>query len=144
MSGHFVLLNISQTDKDEFLARYPRSAWSACQHTDVGWNPDSREVLANAIKGLDIGDREGLPPHCYLDMPLQRESLTPEQRKIIFEMNWTLDLVRPNARGLGLKQLTERADGLFKEGRVREALLEQIVGNGATIEIYHLDRREIT
>lgn len=149
MSGHFIVSNISQADLDE--ARTNGGTWSVLQHANIGWNAASRALLSKALNNQAIPNREGLPPHRYLDFA---QAGNPNKDKTAQFLRTTkaswVDpnrLRRPTGAGLGLKQLCKKAQDAWAQNKLNEALAEQFLdqqGARVTIEIYHLGGHEMT
>jgi hypothetical protein len=81
MSGHFVLKNISVSD--QAIAVSAGANRSGLQHSEVGWNTNSRGVLSNALQGRDIGDRAGLPPHRYLQFSYNNANMRDQTSRYL-------------------------------------------------------------
>ncbi|WP_329127030.1 hypothetical protein OG727_04670 [Streptomyces caniferus] len=139
MAGHFILSSI--TNSDIALAGQKGANWSALQHAAIGWNTASRAVLTNALNGQPIGNRDGLPPHRYLE---SKASTGPTLEKYLRGAGWADMLIRPNSTGLGLRELSPKARAAWDRGDRTGALVEQFLHGTATIEVYYISGTEMS
>ena len=143
MAGHFLVWGIAQADITWCTQHYANSTWGTIQHQAVGWNAGSRAVLQNVKNGIGIGNRNGLPPHRYLEFPGGEPSAVQRQRLLSNDALWTLNMERPNVPGLGLTALCPAAEVEWAEGRKRQALFAQITHGATSIEVYYIGRNEM-
>ncbi|MEU8685265.1 hypothetical protein [Streptomyces sp. NPDC048611] len=139
MAGHFILSSI--TNSDIALAVQKGANWSAVQHADIGWNTASRDVLSKALNGQPIGNRDGLPPHRYLE---SKFSTGPTLEKYLRGAGWADTLIRPDSAGLGLRELSPKARAAWDRGDRTAALVEQFLHGTATVEVYYISGTEMS
>jgi hypothetical protein len=139
MSGHFVLKNISVSD--QAIAVSAGANRSGLQHSEVGWNANSRGVLSNALQGRDIGDRAGLPPHRYLQFSYNNANMRDQTSRYLQGTSWADSLVRPDH--MGLRNLAEGAATAWNEHKPNEAMLQQFLHGDSIVEVYYVSGGEI-
>ncbi|WP_058044448.1 hypothetical protein [Streptomyces roseifaciens] len=139
MAGHFILKSISNSDLT--IATSKGAAWSPLQHANVGWNAASRAVLSKALSGQSIGNRDGLPPHRYLE---SKVSTGPTLEKYLRSAGWADLLIRPASPGLGLRELSPKAKAAWDRGDRTGALVEQFLHGTATVEVYYINGTEMS
>ncbi|CAM5545246.1 hypothetical protein [Streptomyces abikoensis] len=139
MAGHFILKSISNTDLT--IATSKKATWSPLQHGNIGWNTASRAVLSNALAGRPIGNRDGLPPHRYLEAKVSAGS---ELEKYLRSAGWADLLIRPASQGLGLRELSPKAKAAWDRGDRTGALVEQFLHGTATVEVYYINGTEMS
>ncbi|MFG2532151.1 hypothetical protein [Streptomyces sp. NPDC048516] len=139
MAGHFILRSI--TNSDITLAGQKGANWSALQHANIGWHTASRDVLSRALNGQPIGNRDGLPPHRYLE---SKVSTGPTLEKYLRGASWADLLIRPDSTGLGLRELSPKARGAWDRGDRTGALVEQFLHGTATVEVYYISGTEMS
>ncbi|QRN93497.1 hypothetical protein JRI60_30465 [Archangium violaceum] len=143
MAGHFILKNISTTELAIAQATPYNCAWSALQHANVGWTTASRLVLTNALAGVGIGNRDGLPPHRYLNLQDNIATDVAKFHAYLRGASWVERLVRPNSAGLGLRALAGPAATHWAAGRVADAVIAQLATGPVSIEIYYTNNAEM-
>jgi hypothetical protein len=156
MAGHFIVWRI--TPQDIVSARafnfFMSPTLDHGPHANVllghplhpgfwpGWTPHTRGVLNQARRGMNITNRNFLPPHKYLQhTPGQ---FTPDQQISLRTQKWVQDLHRPSpAVNFGLANLCPAALAKWNAGDRGGALIEQIAHGATSIEIYYLGRQEM-
>ncbi|WP_405842366.1 hypothetical protein OG528_28990 [Streptomyces platensis] len=129
MAGHFILKSITTPDLATALDK--SATWSVLQHKDVGWTAASRAVLTRALGGQAIGNRDGLPPHRYLEC---KASAGEKLEEYLKRAGWADLLLRPNSAGLGLRVLSTKAAAAWARGDRNGALVEQFLhGTAAAV-----------
>ncbi|MCC3452257.1 MAG: hypothetical protein JGK24_23320 [Microcoleus sp. PH2017_29_MFU_D_A] len=148
MSGHFLLLNLKTQELNDI-----KRAWTApnvkqpqlspVQHQNVGWNATSRNTLKQAQTEQGIKNRDGLPPHIYLDFGVNEINDSAVQYVLSnsIDNGWVTRLQKPP--NMGLKEITVNARNEWNQNRKAQAFIKQLKENGATLEIYYLDGAEI-
>ncbi|QLE72065.1 hypothetical protein FGW37_11025 [Streptomyces rectiverticillatus] len=139
MAGHFILRSI--TNSDLTIATSKGATWSALQHGSIGWNTASRAVLSKALAGQPIGNRDGLPPHRYLE---SKASVGATLEKYLRSAGWAGQLIRPASAGLGLRELSPKAKAAWDRGDHTGALVEQFLHGTATVEVYYISGTEMS
>ncbi|MFC5724744.1 hypothetical protein ACFP1Z_31805 [Streptomyces gamaensis] len=139
MAGHFILRSINNTDLA--IATSKGATWSVLQHANIGWNTASRSVLSKALNGQPIGNRDGLPPHRYLE---SKKSVGDTLEKYLRNAGWASQLIRPNSAGLGLRELSPKAKAAWDRGDRTGALVEQFLHGTATVEVYYINGTEMS
>ncbi|MFI2188086.1 hypothetical protein [Streptomyces sioyaensis] len=139
MAGHFILSSI--TTSDLAIARQKGATWSVLQHATVGWNTASRAVLSKALSGQAIGNRDGLPPHRYLEC---KASVGATLETYLRGAGWADLLLRPNSAGLGLRELSTKAAAAWARGDRTATLVEQFLHGTASIEVYYISGTEMS
>ncbi len=146
MAGHFLVRNISHGEVNSSTIGALGGAMSARQHADVGWNAASRLVLTTALNGLAIPNRNGLPPHVYLQFgPFQNSSDAKkgQVRMALKSFEWVDAAIRPPGAGLGLRALCPNAQASWAAGDLANAIYEQALHGQTSIEVYYVDNEEI-
>lgn len=133
MAGHFILKNLVQSDLD--VARRKGGSLSTREHAAIGWTAASAAVLTTALTGNAIPNRNGLPPHVYL----QFNATSPDDATDTYlkGCGWADQLIRPAGAGLGLRALATEADAAWQRGDKNRALALQANHGAISIEIYH-------
>jgi len=150
MAGNFILTSITQSDLMVAI-KFPHISWSISPahkkdspvnpnnpqgEKFAGWTSETRTVLSKALNNEDIGSREGLPPHRYLEIR-SWAALTDKEQYYIKGSGWADNLVYPNSQGLGLKALKPKATFEWGRGNKTEALVEMLKVGDVSIEIYY-------
>lgn len=152
MSGHFVLEGLSDQELEDI-----QNAWLADKLTVPvlsgvahaagtdngvggifpGWNAGSRAVLTQALAGVALGNRSGLPPHVYLSFGVGDIRGTGKSGKYLLQNyaanGWITRIARP--AGMGLSALHPSATTDWGTNKAK-AFGRQILGNGVSLEIY--------
>lgn len=134
MSGHFLLLNIPQTELNTAINQ--GAIWSPVAHPGVAWDATSRATLDNLVNGVAIPNRGNLPRHCYL----QFAGANPVPMALLGYLQvvgWVDNLTRPGG-GLNLTGIIPAADVAFAGGRKFDALVAQIQHGAVSVEIYYV------
>ncbi|MBP0481361.1 hypothetical protein [Sagittula salina] len=135
MAGHFLLPSLPYTEL--YAAQTLAAArWSGRAHAAVGWNQASEAVLTAAINGGNIGNRNGLPPHRYLQFDAE-PNLSEDATRYFNFASWVDALTRPASIGLGLRALCPAAQQSWPHDKSR-ALREQIAHGDVSVEVYYL------
>ncbi len=134
MAGYYLLRSITFSDLMTALEKLS-ATWSDLQHSDVGWTPKSYQVLTTALKGQDIGNRDNLPPHRYLQIKGENP-LADKKKQYLRAAAWVDQLERPASPGLGLRKLTGGA-GKWPADKA-ESLIQQVQTGSVSVEIYFL------
>lgn len=132
MAGHFILKSITFSDLQ--VARQMGGTWSTLQHGYVGWTRESTRVLGQALSGQAIGNRDGLPPHRYLQFSAGNGDRIEEYLK---GAGWADGLIRPDSPGLGLRALIAAAAATWP-GNKNLALVAQRQHGSISVEVYYL------
>lgn len=147
MSGHFVLKSIGASDQAIGIMKGAR--WSEIQHSPhPGWNAVTRNTLSQALQDQDIGDRNLLPPHRYLEFSPGRYNTVAEHdeaERYLRGAGWADSLIRPSH--MDLTNLSANAAAAWGNGvhstRPNDALAEQFRHGAASVEIYYVGGEEI-
>lgn len=135
MAGHFLLVNIPLSDLLIAVDKLG-GAVSAVQHTHVGWSSGTLDVLRTAASGGNIGNRNQLPPHVYLQINAENP-LHGTKKTYLRVASWVDDMTRPASVGLGLRQLCVTAQTFWNLGRKDEAIIAQVEHGAVSVEIYY-------
>jgi hypothetical protein len=138
MAGHFVLRSISQSDL--VMAQQMGCGWSALMHDPVGWTPASRAELSLAFGAGLPGNRDGLPPHRYLQFGPFGVNVS-DLRSYIAVAGWADTVIRPN---MGLTGLNPAAQQRWNGRDPGGAVLEQAIAGATSVEIYYLSGYEMS
>jgi hypothetical protein len=153
MSGHFVVWRLALNDRDDVLANYVGSTWSALAHAAgtpdglggvfPGWTPASRQLVTQVGNGSsNLPNRSGLPPHRYLQFP--GGAPTPAQEAFLKPKYWINNLVRPSDPGFGIVALAPAAAISWNAGNRYQALIDQITHGNTSIEVYYIGGKEMS
>jgi hypothetical protein len=142
MAEQFILPLARSKEVRKFLKAVSACTVTGLAHAAVGWTADSR-LKYNGMMGLSgaaaILDRAGLPPHFYIEIPVNTTVPDPAT-------NSDTDLIRSLSRGkvpAVLKALDAGSTGPWNEGRVLAALRNELAKGNVSISIYHLDGVEV-
>lgn len=150
MAGNFILKSITQSDLHA-ATRFSNISWSAsAAHKKgdlidpknpngkkfLGWVCNTRDVLKDALLGKNIVNREGLPPHRYLE--IKNWNILSDQEKLYIQgAGWAESLVYPGVTGLGLKSLNALATIEWNKSNKNQALIEMLKVGHVSIEVYY-------
>jgi len=156
MAGNFILKSITQSDLVT-ATNFLHISWSTSPahkkgtpidpgnpHGAIfaGWTPETRKVLSNALNGINIGNREGLPPHRYLEIKAW-QTLNDKEQYYVSGAGWAENLVYPTTSGLGLKALAPLARADWAQGNKNQALIEMLKIGGVSIEVFYQSGMEM-
>ncbi len=157
MAGHFIVWRITPQDvvsaKAFNFTMSPALDHDPATHVLAGhplfpgfwpgWTAQTRGVLDQARKGMNITNRNFLPPHKYLQHAAGQ--FTAEQQISLRTQAWVQDLHRPSLMvNFGLANLCGPAQAKWNAGDRGGALIEQIAHGSTSIEIYYLGSKEMS
>lgn len=153
MAGQFVVWRMSMDDINNFIINFPGTVWTGLAHQAgqingaggvfPGWTPASRALLNQVRDGRGgIGNRNGLPPHRYLQIP--GGAPTQVQIDYLWTCYWVNDLVRPSDPGFGIVNLAPAAALAWNNGKKVDSLVAQITHGATSIEAYYLGSKEMS
>lgn len=149
MAGNFILKSITQSDLNTAIS-FPHIAWStSAAHAKglpvnpdqpegrkfQGWTSGTAHTLSRALRGEDIGNREGLPPHRYLEIAAW-VMLTQQEQAYVQGAGWVSNLEYPGTASVGLKALAPLAATAWSTGDKTTALVETLKKGAVSIEVY--------
>lgn len=142
MAEQFILPMARSKEVRNFLKAVSGCTITTLAHAAIGWTAASR-LKYNGMMGLSgaaaIVDRNGLPPHFYIEIPANAAIDDPAT-------NSNTDLIRSLSRSkvpTVLKALDKESEKSWNQGHVLAALKNELAKGNVSISIYHLDGVEV-
>ncbi len=144
MSGNFIVWKMKGTYIDTFLSAVPIGSVTGAAHLDVGWNTASKADLKKLYENSPITNREGLPPHKYLELKASTDDATAIKIRDYAASTDGVWIGQLDRRDSVCKSLSPDADSYWKSGNKVEALITELKRGNVSIEYYSMDGQQVT
>ena len=153
VAGHFVMWRLPLAVHQTYIG-LPGVTWSALQHSFgtpngagglfPGWAQVSRDQLNRVRSGINIPDRNDIPPHRYLGFPPGAPGPALAAQMLADRYGWIREIERRTSPGFGMVALCPNAAAAWQSGDPYSALVAQITHGATSVEVYYLGNREVS